>query len=130
MPFTVNVHEKPALFGRFNAVWTPTILVLNGRAAELRRIEGYLPRDMFVPELELGAAKAEFVAKQFDTSEKQFEHVAKEHAFCADEATYWRAVSKYSGSHDPSWLRLVADELREKFPNSVWTAKASVWRGE
>ena len=28
IPFTVNIHEKAGLFGRFAAAWTPTVLIM------------------------------------------------------------------------------------------------------
>jgi hypothetical protein len=130
VPFTVNVHEKAGLFGRFNVPWTPAILILSPRGAEIRRIEGYLPRDLFRAELEMGAARADFVGKQFASAERRYDHVASEFPSLAPEALYWRAVSRYSASHDAAPLTEVAGELSERFPDSIWAAKASAWASE
>ncbi|HTT20101.1 MAG TPA: hypothetical protein VMG82_14220 [Candidatus Sulfotelmatobacter sp.] len=42
-------------------------------------------------------------------------------------AMYWRAVAQYSASHDHTVLSKVAEELRSKYPSSVWTSKATPW---
>lgn len=128
MACTANLHEKPGLFGRFNAFWTPTILVLSDRGAELRRIEGYLPRELYVTELKLGLAKAEFASKRFVEAEQSYGRIASDGKRYADEATYWRGVSRYSGSQEATPLREVSEELCARFPESVWTLKASVWQ--
>jgi len=127
VPFTVNLHEKAGLFGRFNAAWTPTVLILSPRAVEIHRIEGYLPRELFRPELEMGLARNDFMGKRFDSAERWYEHIANEHPSHAAEALYWRNVCRYNASHDPTPLMEVSRELQERYPDSIWTTKASVW---
>ena len=126
VPFTCNLHEKAGLFGRFNAAWTPTILVLTPRAAEVFRIEGYLPKSAFRAHLEMARARVAFMTKQFADAEARYEALSTEPLF-EPEAMYWSAVSRYSASHDSSHLQKVARELRESFPGAIWTIKSSVW---
>jgi TolA-binding protein len=45
----------------------------------------------------------------------------------APEAIYWRGVSHYKASNDHTMLGVVARELKARYPQSVWTVKASVW---
>ena len=45
----------------------------------------------------------------------------------APEALYWAGVSKYKASHDPAPLGETARALKERYPESSWTKKASVW---
>jgi hypothetical protein len=40
---------------------------------------------------------------------------------------YWRAVSHYKASNDHTVLGKVAEELRSKYPSSVWASKAIPW---
>jgi hypothetical protein len=127
VPFTANLHEKAGLFGRFGAAWTPTIIILSPRGAEVYRIEGYLPRDSFRAELEMALARVEFMGKQFQKAERWYDHIVSQHPSHAAEAMYWRAVSRYSASHDPTPLMEVAKDLQAQQPNSVWATKASVW---
>jgi hypothetical protein len=47
----------------------------------------------------------------------------------AAEALYWRDVARYSQSHDTAPLHSVVRELQQRFPDSDWAVKASVWAG-
>jgi outer membrane protein assembly factor BamD (BamD/ComL family) len=95
------------------------------------RIEGFLPKDEFRAQLEMALARLDVMNKDWKKAEKRFTNVASTYAntSVAPEAMYWRNVSRYSQSHDATPLQEVAKELREKFPESVWTKKASVWGG-
>lgn len=56
-------------------------------------------------------------------------HVVDRHpdAEVAPEALYWAGVSRYKGFDDASALKETAVALREKYPESPWAKKASVW---
>lgn len=127
VPFTVNLHEKAGLFGRFNAAWTPTILILSPRGVEVHRLEGYYPRELFRPELEMGLARVAFMGKRFEEAERWYDHVVNNHPSHEAEALYWRAVCQYNHGHDPAPLQRVAKELQERHSQSIWATKASVW---
>jgi hypothetical protein len=48
----------------------------------------------------------------------------------AAEAIYWVGVSKYKRASDHTVLGPISKELKElneRFPDSIWTKKASVW---
>ena len=62
VPAKFHVKEQPKAFERFNAMWTPTILVLDDQGQERHRIEGFLPPDDFRAQLALGLGKAAFAA--------------------------------------------------------------------
>ena len=110
-------------------MWTPTVLVLDSDGEERWRIEGYLPKEEFRAQLEMGLARVEFMRKRFDEAEKRYARVVETYGNtkAAPEALYWRDVSKYSRTHDHVPLQNVAKELKQRFPDSVWTVKASVW---
>lgn len=129
IPFTVNIHEKAGLFGRFQAAWTPTVLVMSPKGIERFRVEGYLPPEEFRPHLEMGLARVEFMAKHFERARDWYRHIMQEHAesSLAAEATYWESVCSYNLDHDPTPLSEVSQVLRERFADSIWAIKASVW---
>jgi hypothetical protein len=131
IPLGAHIKEHPAWFKRFDAVWTPTILVMDSDGHERWRIEGYLPKDEFRAQLEMGLARVAVMHKKWDDAEKRYAHVADAYSNtkAAPEALYWRDVSKYNATHDHVPLQSVAKELREKYPDSEWTVKASVWGG-
>ena len=58
MPLEAHIKERPAYFHRFDAVWTPTILILDSDGVERVRVEGYLPKEEFRAQLEAGLARA------------------------------------------------------------------------
>lgn len=129
VPIKIHVKEHPEAFGRFDAQWTPTLIVLDPEGKERYRFEGYLPVDDFLAQLETGLAKTAFAREDFAESERLYREVAQEFpkSESAPEALYWAGVSKYKASHDPAPLAETARALKERYPESSWTKKASVW---
>ena len=93
------------------------------------RIEGYLPRKEFRAQLEMALARLAVMRKDWTDAATRFAHVVDAYGDTSvgPEALYWRDVSKYSGTHDHIPLQNVAKELKQRYPDSVWTKKASVW---
>jgi hypothetical protein len=54
VPLEAHIKEHPAYFHRFDAVWTPTVLVMDSDGTERLRVEGYLPKEEFRSHLEMG----------------------------------------------------------------------------
>ena len=129
MPLEAHIKEHPAYFHRFDAVWTPTILILDSDAVERLRIEGYLSRDEFRAELEMGLARVAFVHKRWAEAEQRYAEVVERYpeSKVAPEAVYWKGVSHYKATNDHTVLGEVADEFKQKYQDSVWAEKASVW---
>ena len=133
VPVRVHVREQAAEFKRlgerFDAQWTPTILVVDSSGRERHRIEGFLPADDFVAQLALGRAHAAFGRTDFEEAARQFGEVVDRHATsdAAAEAQYWHGVARYKASGDASALGATATELQKRYPESTWTKKASVW---
>ena len=131
VPLSAHIKEHPAWFKRFEAVWTPTVLVMDADGHERWRIEGYLPKDEFRAQLELGLGRVALMQKHWEEAERWYRGVAERYpqSKAAPEALYWRDVANYSRTHDHKPLENVARELKERYPESVWTEKASVWGG-
>ena len=129
MPLEAHIKEHPAYFHRFGAVWTPTILILDSDGTERLRVEGYLPRDEFRAHLEMGLARVAFMRKQWDEAERRYAQVVERYpdSKVAPEAVYWRGVSRYKQTNDHTVLGEVPERLKEKYADSVWALKASVW---
>ena len=106
--------------------WTPTVLVTDERGTEHHRIEGFLPKDDFLAQVRLGLAHAARAGGDFPTAEQLYGELASEGDLAA-EATYWAGVSKYKRTNDPAALGETATRIREKYPDSTWAKKASVW---
>ena len=107
------------------------MLILDSQGAERHRIEGYLPRDEFEAQLQMGLARIAFKQKKWADAERIYGEVVEKYpnTSAGPEARYWRAVSHYKGTNDHTVLGKVAQELQQLVPQSVWTKKASPWLG-
>lgn len=135
IPVRVHVQKQADDFQRlgkqYGAEWTPTTLMLDPSGKERHRVEGFLPAPEFVPHLEFGAARIAFSNGEFDDAEGRFRRIVEMYpeAEVAPEALYWAGVSRYKGADDADALRHTAAAMREKYPESPWAKKASVWAG-
>ena len=134
VPVRVHVREQHEEFqrlgARFSAQWTPTILLIDTDGVVRHRIEGFLPAEDFLTQLILGLGHAAFAAGQFATAEERFRDVVDQHGFAdaAPEALYWAGVARYKAGGDATVLKETANAF-EKYPDSAWAKKASVWKG-
>jgi len=134
VPVRVHVKDQPTEFkrlgDRFGAQWTPTILSVDKTGQERHRIEGFLPVDDFLPQLALGAAHAAFAGGDYTAAAQRFDEIVSNYSAsdAASEAQYWAGVSRYKGTGDASALKETARRFTERFPDTSWAKKASVWR--
>ena len=126
-----NADEFKRLGERFGSQWTPTVLVLDSKGVERHRIEGFLPLEDFLPQLKLGLAHAAFGEGKFADAERWFREVVEQHpnSDAAAEGLYWAGVSKYKGSGDARALGETARQFTERYRDTPWAKKASIWAG-
>ena len=131
VPARAHVKEQPEAFERFQAQWTPTILILDPEGAERHRFEGYLPVPDFLAQLRLGLAQAAKSRGDWAEAERRYRELADDPAAddVAPEALYWAGVSRYKGTGDPKALAETAEHFKTRFTESPWAKKASVWAG-
>jgi TolA-binding protein len=135
VPVRVHAREQRDEFKRlsekYDAPWTPTTLILDSGGVERHRIEGFLPVRDYLSQVELGAAKAAFARKDYEKAESLFRGVVRDYADtdAGPEAHYWAGVSRYRATNDPQALADTAKAFRERFQDSTWAKKASVWGG-
>jgi TolA-binding protein len=133
VPVRVHVREQAdeykRLGERYAAQWTPTILVLDAQGEERHRIEGFLPAEDFLAQLQLGLAQSAFKRGVFDEAERHFRDVVERYpnTEAAPEALYWAGVSRYKGAGDAAALADTAAQFRGRYQESSWAKKASVW---
>jgi hypothetical protein len=129
LPVKAHIKEHPAWFHRFEAVWTPTVLLLDSEGKERVRMEGYLPVGDFVAALENGLGRIAFVKKNYADAERWYDDVVTrfDRSHAAPGAMYWRAVTRYKATNDHTVLGKVAVELRALYPLSIWAGKAIPW---
>lgn len=135
IPVRIHVKEDAEAWKKVGAdlgvEWTPTVLILDHNGVERHRVEGFLPADDFLAQLSLGLAKAAFSRGDFTDAEKRFRSLVEAYpnTESAPEALYWAGVSKYKGSNDPTALRDTAKAFSERYQESSWAKKSSVWKG-
>jgi len=124
-----HIKEHPAYFHRFDAVWTPTVLLTDSDGTERLRIEGYLPKEEFRAQLEMGLARIAFMSKRWEEAERRYTQVIENYpeTTVAPEAIYWKGICQYKRTTDHNVLSEVPQQLNVKYPDSVWALKASVW---
>ncbi len=129
MPVKAHIKEQQQTFQRFNAHWTPTQIVLDPEGVERHRIEGFLPVDDFLGQLELGLGKLHFQHQDYGAAEKRLRSLCENFpkSGAAPEACYWGGVAAYKESNDARHLVSTAKALKETYPDSEWARKASVW---
>jgi hypothetical protein len=129
----VHVREQAADFKRlgerFSAQWTPTILIIDPTGTERHRVEGFLPADDLLAELTLGLGHSAFARSEFSEAEKRFREVLERfpNSEVAAEAQYWAGVSRYKATNDAAALGETARQFTQRFQDSTWAKKASVW---
>lgn len=129
----VHPKENGALFKKYGeqyqAPWTPTVLLLDPQGIEQHRIEGFLPADDFLAQLMLGRARLAFQAQQWQDAERRFREVVDKlpNTDAAAEALYWAGVAPYKASGDPASLGATARAFKERYQDTPWAKKASVW---
>lgn len=134
-PVRVHVRDQrdeyKRLSERYNAQWTPTILILDSDGQERHRIEGFVPVDDFLSQVALGVAKSAFQRKDYADAERRYREIVDRFSStdAAPEALYWAGVSKYKASGDASALGATSAAFRERYQDTTWAKKASVWGG-
>jgi len=125
----IHIKEQPATFERFGAQWTPTIAVLDPSGAKRHQFEGYLPSDDFLAQLKLGLAHAAFAKQDWEAAERMYRELVDQmpETDAAPEALYWAGVAEYKRTGDAKALGGTAAQFRNRYSQSTWAKKASVW---
>jgi hypothetical protein len=130
IPVRVHVKENPTAWKRFGIRWTPTVIVLSPDGHEVRRIEGFLPTEDFLGQLELDLGYLAANRKDWSTAQRWFAEASKhENTDAGPEGLYWEGVSRYSASHDHTILPQITRAFKDKYKNTSWAKRASVWGG-
>ena len=134
VPVRAHVREQADEFKRlgqrFDAQWTPTTLIIDpAEAAERHRIEGFLPKDEFLAQLMLGLGHSAFARGRFAEAREWLDQVLGKYpdTEAAPEAQYWTGVAQYKESGDGAALAATGKRFAERYGDTVWAKKASVW---
>jgi hypothetical protein len=128
IPVKVHMKEQPQTFERFGVQWTPVLAVFDEQGREQHRWEGFLPADDFIGQLAMGRAQLAFAKQDWKQAAARFDEVARRHAGAefAPAAVYWAGVARYKDG-DQAALAATGRALQERYPQSTWATKGSVW---
>jgi thioredoxin-like negative regulator of GroEL len=126
----IHIKEQPAMWHRFGIRWTPTVMVLSPEGKEVYRVEGFLPADELLGQLELALGYLNVNQKKWKDAEEHFEAVVRDHpeTDAAPEAMFWAGVARYSAGHDPKFLGETARLFTERYQDTAWAKRSVVWR--
>ena len=128
VPVRVHVKENPKAWHRFGIRWTPTVMVAGPDGTEVRRVEGFLPEDDLLGQLELGLGYFAANRKDWPTAERWFRAASERQGTeAAAEGTYWEGVAQYSASHDHTVLSKLRRRVEERHPDTIWAKRVTVW---
>jgi TolA-binding protein len=93
------------------------------------RLEGYLPKEEFRANLEMGLARVAFMRKDLPDAERRYAEIVERYpdSKFAPEAVYWQGVCHYKATNDHTVLAKVASTFTEKYQDSVWALKSLPW---
>ena len=105
------------------------MVILDPNGVERFRLEGYLPKDEFRAQLELGLARVAFMGKHWSDAEQRYAAVLEKYpqSKSAPEALYWKGVSHYKATNDHTVLSELPGQFREQYPDSIAALKALGW---
>ena len=105
------------------------MLMLDHDGKERWRLEGYLPKEEFRVNLEMGLARLAVMRKDWADAEKRYTAVLQNYpdSHYVPEAIYWQGVSRYSGTHDHMALGGVAQTFTDKYQNTLTALKSRPW---
>lgn len=104
-------------------------MILDSSGKERVRLEGYLPREEFRAQLELGLARIAFMSKDWAQAEQRYAAVLERYpnTEAASEALYWKGVSQYKATNDHTVLGELPGQFRQQYPDSIWAMKTAAW---
>jgi hypothetical protein len=108
-------------------LWTPTLIVADGRGREVHREIGWLPPQDLLPALKIARAKGLFATGRGEEAVAELDAAVAQHSEgeYAPQLLYWRGALGYSATHDREHMVEYWGRLRERFPESTWTTRCS-----
>ena len=130
VPLEAHIKQHPVYFHRFDANWTPALVILDANGNERFRLEGYLPPEEFRAQLELGLARVSFMNKNWADAERRYATVLDRYpnSQAAPVALYWKGVSHYKATNDHTILGELPGMFEQNYPDSIWALKTEAWK--
>ena len=127
VPIKLQMQQHGDHIRQFTPLWTPTLIVQDGRGREMHRETGFLPPEDFLPMLALGYAKGMFATGHGQEGLRALDAAINRHGDgeFTPQLLYWRACLGYQTNHDRGELNTWWGRLHRQFPDSTWTVRCS-----
>ncbi len=124
-----NVKESKDIAKKYSVDWTPTCIIADEKGTELERWVGYLPSEDFIAQMMLSGALADFHLEKHAEAVSELERLIEDNpkSEFIPEAEYFLGVARFKKDGDMYALAECCRKLNEKYPNSLWAKKGSVW---
>jgi TolA-binding protein len=128
IPVQVNIKEVPKLAAKYMAIWTPNLIVLDGKENIIYRVEGWLPPSETAAMLLLARGHYFLRHKKYQDAVPHFEEVFVKYpqSSFSPEALYYKGVSRYMDSHEVDKLKEDWIMLQRFYPSSTWAVRSNI----
>jgi TolA-binding protein len=128
-PVMINAAESVDLAEKYRVDWTPAFVLADEKGNELDRWVGYLPVKDFMAQLTLSKGLAAFHLGRYHEAECEFEMLIDEYpdSELVPESEYFLGVAGFKENGETEKLARVCHTLIDKYPDSQWTKRCSVW---
>lgn len=126
IPVKLHLIEDRAVTRPWQVFWTPTVLFAD-RSGKIRYTSvNFLPAPEFLDVMDIGEALVAMRWRDYDTCLARLKAVEDRHPDgpLTAEAMYWRGMAEYfKEGNNPAASSRVWDEIRERFPDSIWAKR-------
>lgn len=126
VPLKLDLFRDPREVLRpLHVLWTPTILFADRRGTVHYQNINFLPPDLFLTLLDIGEANVDIRWSRHDHAisllRESYERGPDN--LLTPELLYWWGIAVYLKTQSNAEMYQVWDVLRERFPDSIWTAR-------
>lgn len=127
VPLRLDLFADRDAVRPLNVVWTPTVLFADRRGTVHHRSLHFLPPADFLDLLDIGEASTRLRWAEYDRAIALLAAVTERDpaAPLAPEAIFLRGIATYLKTGDGGAMEAIWRELRDRFPDSIWTRRVS-----
>ena len=127
-PVMINSEDSAELALKYHVDWTPAFVIADESGVELERWVGYLPADDFRAQLMLSKGLGAFHLGRLVDAESEFDMLVDgfPESELVPEAMYFRGIAGFKHG-DITDLGVMCRTMQEKYPESQWTKRCSIW---
>lgn len=125
IPLRLDLFRDRTVVRPLNVLWTPTLLFADRRGVVHYRSINFLPPADYLDMLDIGEASVCLRWADYGRAMTLLADVPARHPDgpLAPEAIYWRGVASYLKTHDNPTMYAIWQEIRDRYPDSIWALR-------